>query len=238
MSTNISPISVPAPGVRDPRDRRVRTPWGFMLHTTGRGVTAKAKATGRQPLEVAMEIYIAYQNGAAGYTWGGPGYVIDYDGTSYQLAPDDARTEHAGSNNRPRYFDGSWAAVYPAATAQWRAKWSGRGHPYMLFPSKSPNQDYIGAEMIPIGSGFGGKPMRPGLLFTQAQHDTAIKLAHDCGSRHSWPPGWMQTSRLLGHEDVDPLERSDSGGGWDPGYLRSAKYFDFAYVRAAVELPA
>jgi hypothetical protein len=87
--------------------------------------------------------------------------------------------------------------------------------------------------MIPCGSGF-GQPMRPGLLFTAAQHDGAAELVREMGARHGWPSGWQKTSRLLGHEDVDLLERMDALGGWDPGFLRAAPYFDFDYVRARV----
>lgn len=231
-----SPLASRVSAARSPLDRRVRKPWGLLLHTTGGGVTAKAKKLGRKPIDVAIEIYVAYQNGAAGYTWGGPGYVMDHDGALYQLAPDDARTEHAGGPNRSKYMDGSWIAKFPQATAQWRAKWPGRSHPYALFPATTPNQDYLGVEMIPCGDGF-GTAMRPGLRFSQAQHDAAIRLAHDAGKRHGWPAGWMQSGRLLGHEDVDPLERADTGGCWDPGWLRASPWFDFGYVRAAVELP-
>ncbi len=86
--------------------------------------------------------------------------------------------------------------------------------------------------MIPIGDGFGGDPMAPGLLFTRAQHESALGLAIDAGNRHGFPDGWRATSRLLGHEDVDPIERSDVGGGWDPGFLRVSPYFDLGFVRA------
>ncbi len=56
-------------------------------------------------------------------------------------------------------------------------------------------------------------------------------LCADIGKRHGFPDGWQHTSRLVGHEDVDILERMDSHGGWDPGYLRAQPYFDFRYVR-------
>jgi len=58
-----------------------RKPWGVCFHTTGGGVTAKAKKTGKTPIQVALKVYLASQAGANGYDWGGPGYVIDHDGT-------------------------------------------------------------------------------------------------------------------------------------------------------------
>jgi hypothetical protein len=160
--------------------------------------------------------------------------VIDHDGTIYQLAPDDIVTAHAGGANKSAYASGSWSSIVSPETARrWRAKWPGYTNPYQLFPGSSPNTNYVGVEMIPIGDGFGGSPMRPGLRFTTAQHNAAVKLANDLASRHGFPSGWKSTSRLLGHEDVDPIERSDAGGGWDPGWLRNAPYFDFDFVRSS-----
>lgn len=232
-----SPLARQA-AVRDPRDAPRRgVPWGFLIHTTGGGVTDLAKKRGERPIDVALRVYVGAQNGDNGYLWGGPHYVCEHDGTIHQIAPDDAMTAHAGGYNRGRYFDGSWAPVFPEATARWRKQWPAYAHPYELFPSTSPNHDYIGLEMIPCGDGF-GRPMRAGLRFTQEQHDVAIRLAHDRARAHAWPAGWQRTSRLLGHEDVDPLNRADRGGGWDPGFLRAAPFFDFEYVRRAVEAPA
>ena len=237
MTTPLAIVQVQ--GVRDPKLGRIRKPWGFLLHTTGGGITDIARKKHEKPIDVAIKTYINSQNGSNGYFWGGPTYVIDHDGQPYQLAPDEILTAHAGGSNRGRYFDGSWERDCPAeAVKHWKAAWPGRKHPYSLFPSTSPNNDYIGCEMIPIGDGFGGEPMAPGLRFTKAQHDTAIALGLELATRHGWPAGWGAASRLLGHEDVDPLNRSDGGGGWDPGMLRDKPYFDFSYVRAGIEAGA
>lgn len=227
-------------GVRDPKLARTRKPWGFLLHTTGGGITSKAKREGRKPIEVALEYYISSQNGANGYTWGGPAYVIDHDGSIHQIAPDEAVTHHAGGTNGASYRSGAWTGQVSAATVEhWKKRWPTFAHPYSFFPSSSPNTDYIGCEMIPIGDGFGGKPMRPGLRFTQAQHDAAVRLGLELALRHGWPPDWSSSKRgrLLGHEDVDPIERHDANGGWDPGFLRAAPYFDFDYVRRNIAGP-
>lgn len=224
-------------GVRDPQLAIMRKPWGYMIHTTGSGVVERAyKKEFKTPLDAALDWYLKSQNGIVNsYKWGGPAYVIDYDGTLYQIAPDEALTHHAGSGNRPLYMTGTWIGKVTTQVADlWRKRWPGRKHPYSLFPSMSPNVDYIGAEMMPVGRGFGGAPMAPGLKFTKAQHDTAIALGKDLGERHGWPAGWANTNRLLGHEDVDPVERSDRFGGWDPGFLRTAPYFDFKYVREGI----
>lgn len=74
--------------------------------------------------------------------------------------------------------------------------------------------------------------MRPGLRFTQAQHDTVAELAVDVARRNAWPADeeWWRTPRLLGHEDLTPIARCDRNGGWDPGALRDEPYFDWEYV--------
>jgi hypothetical protein len=231
-----SPLAQQVHGVRDPKlALSCGTPWGALLHTTGRGVVAQAKEEKRTPLDVALETYIASQNGSNGYFWGGPHYVIDHDGGKHQIAPENAMTAHAGGGNRAAYLSGHWTGKVSGATLNaWRKQWVARfHHPYALFPSKSPNHDYVGIEIIPCGAGF-GLPMRPGLLFTKEQHDAAAALVADIGKRHGWPGEWHHTSRLVGHEDVDILARMDSKGGWDPGWLRDAPYFDFAYVRSRV----
>jgi hypothetical protein len=238
MATQRSSLAVQVDRARDPaKGGKVRKPFGAALHTTGSGILSKAKAQGKTPIEAALDTYIAMQNGSQGYPWGGPAYVIDHDGTAYQIAPDDIVTHHSGpggSGSDDAYRGGVWEAQLPASlVARWRAAWPGRAHPYSLFPSSSPNTDYIGIEMIPIGSGYGGAPMRAGLRFTQRQHDTAARLVADMAQRHGWPAGFASSNRLVGHEDVDPINRHDAGGGWDPGWLRSAPYFDFAYVRRA-----
>lgn len=217
-------------GVRDPKSAKRRKPWGLLFHTTGSGITATAKKRNQRPIDVALTTYIAMQNGSEGYLWGGPAYVLDHDGTLYQIAHDDVLTHHCGSGYRAEYRSGDWVRqVSPKTVDRWILQWHGGG-PYDLFPSTSPNVDYVGCEMIPVGNGF-GVPARPGLLFTEAQHLAAIELARKLGKRHGWPTGWAKTSRLVGHEDVSPIERSNAGGGWDPGWLRANPYFDFAQVR-------
>jgi N-acetylmuramoyl-L-alanine amidase len=236
---SFSPLAKRVTGVRDPALGSLRAPWGFLVHTTGSGVTALAKKQGKTPLEVAIEIYIASQNGSNGYMWGGATYVCDYDGELYQLAPDNVKTAHCGGRSekypqgtRAFYIDGTWVTKLPVAVVDlWRWQWPTRRHPYSLFPTTDPNTAYVGIECIPIADGFGGSPMAPGLRFTTKQHNAVAELGKDLARRHGWPEDWSKTGRLVGHEDVDILNRSDKRGGWDPGWLRKAPYFDFTYVR-------
>ena len=226
-----------------------RAPWGFLLHTTGSGILARAKKTSRSPIDVALEWYRRSQGdtggqGENGYPWGGPGYLIGHHGEIHQLADDDVETMHAGGPWRAQYLSGAWASMCsPAVVKRWRAQWPGVPSPQHLFPGTSPNVPYVGCEMIPCGSGY-GTPMAPGLRFSLAQHDAAILLGRDLAARHGWPASWARTPRLVGHEDVQPMPyaatgqgrygRADSRGGIDPGWLRAAPYFDFEYVRHAL----
>lgn len=240
---NYSPIASLVANARSPtktpNDRG--TPFGLLVHTSGGGVTDVARKQKLTPLQVALRVYIDAQNGGNGYPWGGPTYVVPHDGAIWQIAPDNLRTEHAGGPNRWRYIDGSWEHVYPVVTDAWKRQWGnvksagGRTfkHPYQLFPSTSPNRDYVGVEMIPCGDGY-GTPMAPGLRFSYEQHNAIRRLGRDLAARHAWPKGWQKGCRLVGHEDVDPLERSWSSGGWDPGFLRPDPFFDFALVRASI----
>jgi hypothetical protein len=80
-------------------------------------------------------------------------------------------------------------------------------------------------------------PLRPGLRFTKAQHDSVARLAVDVARRNHWPANeeWWRSPRLLGHEDLTPITRKDSKGGWDPGYLRERPYFDWDYVYTEIQ---
>lgn len=222
--------------------KKTRDPWGLCVHTTGGGVTAKAAKSGKKPIDIALAAYRASQGetgkmGAHGYAWGGPTYVLDIGGQIYQIADDSTLTAHCGNLlNRQAYKSDKWVEMCsPRTVAQWHSRWSPRyKNPAMLFPSTSPNTDYIGLEMIPC-PGF-DEAMRPGLRFTRAQHEAVISLGLLLAERHQWPERWEQGSRLIGHEDVQPLDRSDKLGGWDPGFLRADPYFALDYVRAGVSV--
>lgn len=212
-----------------------RKPWGLLLHTSGRGVPAKAVKTGKSVMDVALSAYLNSQNGSNGYLWGGPTYILGHKGESLQICDEDIRTHHAGGPDRANYLSGKWIELASKQmVAHWFSRWGPKfKNPQQLYPSTSPNVDYVGVEMIPCGGGL-GTPMREGLLFTKEEHDKVIELGKDLAKRHGWPKGWAKTSRLLGHEDVQPIERDDLKGGWDPGFLREKPYFDFEYVRAGL----
>lgn len=233
-----SSLATKVPGALPPAGARIRSPWGLCLHTTGRGVVKHAAGQRRPAIDVALEIYLSSQSGALhGYRWGGPTYVMDYDGSLHQLSPDEAMTFHAGGPDRQDYLDGDWvqrlqASGRAVATALWRRRWGAHYRsPQHLYPGPTANGPYVGVEMLPIDYRQGGDPMGAGLLFTRAQHESAVALGRDLAARHGWPADWAAGPRLVGHEDVQLLERSDHGGGWDPGSLRERPYWDMEWVR-------
>lgn len=225
-----SPHAIRLDDVLDPAKGKRRSPWGLLVHTTGGGVASKAARTGRPAIEIALAVYREMQSdssGSQGYRWGGPTYVLDYDGTLFQLSPDEIQTAHCGHPHRDLYLLGDWGAkCSPATVAHWRQQWPTFPSPQYLYPGRSPNEPYIGVEMLQL-------PERRsnGLRFTDEQHRRVVELALDLGHRHGWPEQWHQGPRLLGHEDVSPITRHDAGGGWDPGTLRDEVYFDFERVR-------
>jgi hypothetical protein len=229
-----SPLAVKVPGSMDPSSGRIRSPFGMCLHTTGRGIVKAASGQRRKAIDVALELYLESQSGALhGYRWGGPTYLMDYDGSLHQFSPDEVMTFHAGGPDREDYLDGDWIHRMPGISlVEWRKAWPLPHYksPQHLYPGRTANTPYVGVEMLPIGFGQGGEP-RGHCLFTQAQHEAAIALGRDLAARHRWPADWAQGPRLVGHEDVQPLERSDRLGGWDPGARRERPYWDDAYVR-------
>lgn len=214
--------------VEKPRDvaNREGPVYGVALHTTGSGVVRAAKKKGIDPIEWAIGYYTDPDSYA-------PHYVIDFDGTVYQVANEVEKMPHIGltAERRKQYLSGAWKKLAPPAlVARWQAAWPGYKSPAHLYPGSSPNGAFVGVEMIPI-TGTTELPMAPGLLFTQQQHALAAGLACDIATRNAFPPGWSRSSRLVGHEDVGLLDRMDKGGGWDPGALRERQYFDMVFVR-------
>jgi hypothetical protein len=114
----------------------------------------------------------------------------------------------------------------PTVLRLWRARWPGYKDSLSLIPVRSSaNMTYVHVECVPCvyyRNGYGplisdpeAKPMRAGLRFTKAQHETVARLAWDIAQRHVWPRNerWWRSHRLLGHEDITPLSRHDRNGG-------------------------
>ena len=68
---------------------RSTKPWGICFHTSGRGIIARAERQGVAPIVLALKWYRAKEQS-------GVHYVIDHDGTIYQMLADDRRGAHIG----------------------------------------------------------------------------------------------------------------------------------------------
>lgn len=228
-----STLAVQAPAQRDVTDRTADV-WGLAVHQTGSGITYAAQKKQVAPLEYAVAYYSKPGNNFAHY-------VIGYDGTIVQIADEKERAWHIGldAEGRQLYLSGEWEKKLPAKLVElWKRRWPSYKSPAHLFSGPSPNNCYIGLELLPLEpkpAGF--EPMFKGARHTLAQHQAVVMLAADIEDRYKLPRGWHRTGRLVGHEDIEPINRSSKGAGWDPGYLRPAgdNYFDFGFVRQLLD---
>lgn len=201
--------------------------FGLAVHTTGSGIVDQARKLGRPPLEHAA----AYYANPANFF---PHHVMGWDGTILQVADEEIRAQHIGFAERDTYLSGAWEhELPPELVALWRAAWPTFKTPAHLFPGSSPNNVYVGLELLPLEDTPETPPAFAGARYTLAQHQGVVMLAGDIGDRHELPTGWAASSRLVGHEDVNPITRSTKHppAGWDPGALRPAPWFDFGWVR-------
>lgn len=196
--------------------RKNPVPWGVVVHTTGRGVLDAATREKKTPAQVAEELYTrpdAYF----------PHYFIGSDGIIFQVADELIRARHVAVSliDRARYLLNTWRSKVPDIGVElWQARWQGKKSPQVLYPSRSPNEDYLGVELIPQ---FGRE--KNTTLFTDKQYSALARLLVDIADRWQIPLLQPGSPRLVGHEDLSPLTRWDSIGGWDPGFLRSRPYF-------------
>ena len=218
--TGISPIAVQVPDLRrdPPRKRR---PFGLCVHTSGRGIVKRAHRAGIDPVEFAVAYYQEAKYSA--------GYVIGWDGTIYQIGSDMDRYSHIGvsAEERVRYLSGGWVDSVPTTALDlWLGHWRHCSSPQHIFPWKSANDCYLGAECIPLPH-----QTLHGLWYTERQHAAVARLYLDRAKVYGWGSPDMSSGatlpfrRLLGHEDLDAYGRWDSHGGWDPGALRAKPRF-------------
>lgn len=223
---------------------------GLCIHTTGSVLPARAYKYGLYPTILAVDHYLGTH---------GPPYVCGWRGFEggdlIQLANESVRSNGIGTsekwkngkrvqkgqrNSERGEYKGSWEKDLPASLVKrLKAKHPGMKSPLRLLPA-APNTCMIQMELIPcifwVGNKkiVGAKPMRPGLKFTEAQHDTVAFLAVDLSERKEWPDKWWETSRLGSHSEFTPISRHNSGGGWDPGALRAKPFFDWNYVKEII----
>lgn len=215
--------------------RRGGDVFGLCVHTTGSGVCNRAWKAGGDVFSWAIDYYCRT---------GGTHYIVGYHGQIVQVGDEwyQARgvgmTEQIASIRAGRFH----RDLSATAVKHWLKAWPGLSSPLDLFPGSSANQAYVHVELPPCiwhntergRREFSAPRHSHNSRYTRAQHDAIVELACDIARRHQWPSNWFTTSRLLGHEDLSPLTRSTSSGGWDPGALREQPRFDWGYVRSEI----
>ncbi|HTE25246.1 DUF2272 domain-containing protein [Flavitalea sp.] len=217
--------------------------YGLVVHTSGGSLPGKAVKGGIYPTIYAINFYSQssgchYINGWKGIEGGDLAQVANERKEAWGVGMGDQKK--SVDNNR---FEKDLPAI---VSTLWKKRWPSFQNPMKLLPgTQTANSCYIHVECLPVVYIVDGKyvtdknhpPMRPGLRFTKEQHNTVAVLAYDIAIRNGWPMDqpWWKTPRLLGHEDLAPINRYDKNGGWDPGGLREAPFFDWDYVYARIQ---
>lgn len=197
--------------------------YGLVVHTTGRGLPSKARKLKEYPTKTAIDYYNQSH---------GCHYIIGYRGREggdlIQVANEDVQANGVGFGDQRK---AGWKGIPESLRKRWEERWPGYARPRDLLPgTQTVNSAYVHVECIPLTKEHFGVFLDGHGLFTDAQYDTIAELAIDVARRNGWPEEWWRTPRLVGHEDLTPLTRHDKRGGWDPGYLRSKRYFEWDLV--------
>ncbi len=204
---------VRAPALRGSRRRTIATPYGVCAHTTGGGIVQKALDLGADPFLHILKYYSKPGNNF-------PHAVVARDGRLGIVADERVQAWGAKVEHREEYQRG-WADGASPVAHLWRAAWPGVANPLSLVPSY-PNNDLLHVEL------------EAGERYTDAQYAALAAWVADVWRRYELPDlaTARAAGRLLGHEDVDPIARSDRGGGWDPGAVRAEPRFDWGRLAA------
>lgn len=215
--------------LRDVSDRTIPV-FGVAVHTTGSKLVSDALELGADPLAYAVEYYLNPLNYFAHY-------VVGFGGEIMQISDEHERASHIGQDEESRlgYISGTWEKTAgPGFVSLWKKRWPTYKTPAHLYPGTSPNNAYVGIEMLPLQKKVPLAPMKSGLQYTKAQHQAVARLTVDIAKRWGFPPGWEKTGRLATHEDITPLERMAKKEGWDPGVNRSQPWFSWSYLLDSV----
>lgn len=224
-----SPLATRAAHLALGHGRRQRVV-GLAVHTTGSGVLDHADDAHEDPIAWTVRYY-----GGAPFH---PHYVGGWRGELVAVCDEDAIAYHVGldadrGDVALLRAGGGWDTRIPRADL-WRAAWAPLGvrapADLMTYGGRvSANAFFLGLELIPL---------RPaaragGLWFSPEQHELVARLAADVFARYALAPS---RRALLGHEDLNPLDRWDAGGGWDPGARRERPRFDWQAVYSRLGL--
>lgn len=229
----ISSLATKLHDLRTTGAKRTADIFGLAVHQTGESIVTQALSHKADPLEYVINYYLQPDS----YY---PHYVIGYDGTIAAVCDEETKALHIGfqPEDRQAYLSGDWTDKLPQALVElWQQHWPGVKSPAHLFPGPSPNNVYVGVEMLPIADGVNAVPaswVAQG-RYTKEQHQAVVSLAKDLASRYNFANTlkWWLTGKLVCHEDVNPIQRSTKSpaAGWDPGALRANPWFDMDWVR-------
>lgn len=191
--------------------------YGVLIHTTGGGIAKLARLKGRTIEAVTRSVY-----GNVGMSFAHR--VVMPEGWVLRCADDSLIAPHCGVKawQRAALLDGTWRAhVSDEGEALWAKRWPGVKSPQHLFPTSSGNDAYLGIETVQIEK----VDHETGTRFTAAQYTATARQIVAWERAHGFK---AEGTRLVTHEDVQPFERWDARGGWDPGVLRSPHTYDWA----------
>jgi N-acetylmuramoyl-L-alanine amidase len=219
-NTNVSRLAVGDGTLRRSATRTLPV-HGLCVHTTGSGPATKARKAGTSPAQIALDYYV---RGREGF----PHYLIDYNGTIRAICDEAHVAWHAGWAQRGGKQ--RWTSWVPPTW--WSGVWRPRNirTPADLLPTSAvdPNSVYIGVELLGDPTGWG---------FTDLQYGALARLIVDVFRRHRIPLSQPPNPRLLGHEDLEPVDRANAQGGWDPGAHRTVPKFSWPKLWSRIQAP-
>jgi|ETNvirenome_6_85_1030632.scaffolds.fasta_scaffold02666_14 hypothetical protein len=132
-------------------------------------------------------------------------FLIDHLGVIYHFVPIDQTAWHTGSSKRRKLKK---AKPFGWWTLRWKSLDLDDPTDLPSWEKGSPNKSSIGIDLLAHGNGaLSG-------FYTEAQYQSLAKLISALCEDVGIP---RQREHIVGHEDVDPISRGNTRGGWDPG---------------------
>jgi hypothetical protein len=173
----------------------------IIIHTTGYGAgLRRLKEKHGDNLEAIGKDYAKRMANILKYKGH---FLIDHVGVIYQFLPVNEVGWHTGSSKRRKLKSND-------PPAWWALRWKEYERPTELpsWDGNSPNSVSVGIDLLAHGNGAITKE------YTRQQYDSLVKLIKALCEDLNIP---TEKEYIVGHEDVDPISRGTSKGGWDPG---------------------
>ncbi len=221
-------------------------PSAILYHTTGGGLAkaaanwtaiGKKKSPALAKLLTASKVWTETDVMIVIYLNDGMGVAhtcCAYDGTVYAHVSERLATPHAGTSaaERVALSTDEWRAYVPDAFEVEFAKlFPLLKSPLALTDGQSANPRTLAMEIAQLAR----RDRITGMLQTVEQYEAAAAWGVDASRRHGFElPGYearivwgnrKNADRLLWHGLVQPFDRTDKRGEWDPGILRTEPTF-------------